>query len=30
MAGGAETATPIEPGTSIVTIDLQVEFGFES
>ncbi|MGH8913539.1 MAG: SIMPL domain-containing protein [Acidimicrobiia bacterium] len=30
MAGGAETAeTPIEPGTSTVTIDLQVEFGFE-
>lgn len=28
-AAGAERATPIEPGTSAVTITLQVEFGFE-
>ncbi|MGH8871866.1 MAG: SIMPL domain-containing protein [Acidimicrobiia bacterium] len=28
-AAGAELATPIEPGTSAVTITLQVEFGFE-
>lgn len=29
-AGGREAATPIEPGTSTVTITLQVEFAFES
>ncbi len=29
-AGGGEAATPIEPGTSTVTISLQVEFAFES
>lgn len=31
MAGAAEAAdTPIEPGTSTVSIDLMVEFGFEA
>jgi uncharacterized protein YggE len=31
LAGGAEdAATPIEPGTSTVAIDLMVEFGFEA